>query len=406
MIGMVLGTLLLTGLLMVLALAALAARAILLPRKPVTVSLNDGSRFETMTGERLLGVLSDQGILIPSACAGAGTCGLCRVRITQGGTDALPTEAGRLSRADLSAGTRLACQVVLRNDVTVEVPEDLLGAESLDCTIHSTRFLSPLIREVVIQLPDGHRPEIAAGTFFQVTSPPFTLGFDQIEVPPEFAANWSPLRALSAASSAPVTRAYSIANRPDETAAGQIVLNIRLALPPPSKSGVPPGLASSWLFSVNSGDQIAVSGPFGNFRVQDTRREMVFIGGGVGMAPLRAMIHEQLNKVKTSRKISYWYGARSKTELFYDEEFDALAKAHANFDWTVVLSDPAPTDDWSGATGFVHAVVWDAYLRDHPAPEDCEYYLCGPPLMIRAVLTMLEDAGVPRDNIFSDDFGV
>lgn len=401
-----LGTVFLTALLLLLTGAVLGARSVLAPRRPATITVNGMTRIAAQTGERLLGALNDQGVLVPSACAGAGTCGLCRVKLTGSTVEAGPAERARLSRAEIAEGQHLACQVVIRGDLGVQVDEALLGAESYDCTVTGTRHLTQLIREIVLQLPDGHRPDIVAGSFVQVTAPPFRLDFAELDIPEPHEAAWAPLRGLAVRSDAPVTRAYSISDRPEDIEAGRIVLDIRLALPPPQREGLPPGIVSSWLFGLREGDRVTTSGPFGSVRVQPTEREMVFIGGGVGMAPLRAMIHEQLERHCTTRHMSFWYGARSRGELFYREELDDLARRHPNFRWTVVLSDPAPGDDWEGETGFVHTVVWQRFLKEHPAPEDCEYYLCGPPLMIEAVLAMLEDAGVEPGMIFNDDFGV
>ena len=400
------GTLLLTLIVLALTLAVQTARHLLSPMVPVTITVNGTERIETTTGKKLLGALNDNGVLVPSACAGAGTCGLCRVKVTKGGAEALPTETARLSRAELRDGMHLACQVVLRGDIGVEVPDALLTAESFETTVRATRHMTPLIREIILNLPKGMRPEIVAGSFVQITAPPFSLQYADLDVPEAHAAGWGQLRELSVTSSEPVTRAYSISNRPEDITAGRLVLNIRLALPPPSVQYAPPGVVSSWLFSLKPGDGVAAAGPFGTFRVQDSTAEMVFIGGGVGMAPLRAMIFEQLEQAKTDRKISFWFGARSRAELLYEEEFNALAAKHPDFDWTVALSDPAPADDWQGPIGFIHQVVFERHLRDHPTPDTCEYYLCGPPLMIRAVLTMLDDLGVPPANIFNDDFGV
>lgn len=401
-----LGAFLLTALVLVLALLVIGARSILVPSRPATVTVNGATDILTTTGKKLLTALSDNGVLIPSACAGAGTCGLCRVTVEQGAGDALPTESSKLSRAELAEGMRLACQVVLRSDVAVTVPEDLLGAESFVANVADARFLTPFIREVVIQLPEGRRPDIVAGAFVQISAPPFGLDFATVDVPAAYEAAWNPVRALRALSDIEVTRAYSISNRPEDTAAGRVVLNIRLALPPPSVPDALPGVVSSWLFGVNPGDPIALSGPFGTFRARGGTAEMVLIGGGVGMAPLRAIVLDQLERQRTGRKITFWYGARSRAELLYEEEFEALAAHNENFDWTVALSDPKPNDEWTGPTGFIHRVVLEQYLKDHAAPEACEYYLCGPPLMVRAVLAMLDDLGVDDDQIFLDDFGV
>jgi len=301
---------------------------------------------------------------------------------------------------------RLACQFTLREDIAVEVPQNLVGAEEFVCIVESIRTLSPLIREVVLRMPDSIRPKFDAGSYVQVTAPAFSVKYHDYDIPREYDADWRTIRGLSVRSDTPTTRAYSVANRPEDTDAGRIVLNIRLALPPPSLPDVQPGIVSSWLFGLAPGDHVTTSGPFGSFRVQDSDAEMIVIGGGVGMAPLRAIIHDQLSRARTKRTISYWYGARSKAELFYDDEFNDLDKKHTNFRWTIALSDPRPEDDWLGEVGFVHNVVYDLYLHSHPAPENCEYYLCGPPLMIRAVRTMLANAGVEDDHIFTDDFGI
>lgn len=406
MVEIVFGVILLIVLIIALTAIVIGARNVLMPARPATVTINGGTELAAETGSKLLPVLADGGILIPSACAGAGTCGLCRVTVTDGGGDPLPTEASKLSRADMRDGVRLACQVVLRGDMDVTVDDDLIGAETFQCRVASATPLTPLIREIVLELPDGVRPDIFAGSFMQITAPPFALDYASIEIPDTHKDDWVSLRSLSVESDEPVIRAYSVSNRMQDTEAGHLVFNIRLALPPPSEPEAQPGIVSSWLFSLKEGMTVETSGPFGTFRAQGTEREMVFIGGGVGMAPLRAMIHEQLDRLGSKRKMSFWYGARSKADLFYVEELDALAEKHDNFDWTVALSNPEPDDDWQGETGFVHSVAFERYLRDHPAPEQCEYYLCGPPLMIRAVFAMLDDLGVEREDIYNDDFGL
>lgn len=385
---------------------SVAANAILLPTRQARVTVNGTTQLKAQTGQKLLSVLNDNNVLIPSACAGAGTCGLCRVKVVGGGPDHLPIEVGHFNVAELREGQHLACQVVLRGDMAVEVSQDLVGAEEYICTVLSARQMTPLIREIVLQLPATSRPFVEAGSFVQLTAPPFALNYADIAVPDRFAPDWKPLRGLSVTNRSDVARAYSVSNRPEDTAAGRLVLNIRLALPPPAVADAPPGIVSSWLFTLEDGDVVPVSGPFCAFRVQPTANEMVFIGGGVGMAPLRGMIFDQLERAQTPRKISFWYGARNRKELLYQRELDALAMRHPNFDWTIALSDPDPEDSWTGARGFVHDVAFDRYLADHPAPEACEFYLCGPPLMMRAVQSMLEDLGVDSAQIFNDEFGV
>ncbi|EXL03014.1 NADH:ubiquinone reductase (Na(+)-transporting) subunit F [Aquamicrobium defluvii] len=396
----------LTGLTVLLAVLLQSVRARLLPSWPVSLTINGHRRIEGLSNEKLLDVLNAAGIPVPSGCAGQGTCGLCRVCDVTGTQGPLATEAARLSAADLRAGVRLACQVTVRSDMKLTVPEDVLGSASYSCTVASTRSVTPLIREIVLALPEGADFNFRAGNFVQVTAPAYRRAYRDIDQPETFRAEWQRLGILDlvAASPEPVSRAYSVASRPQDK--GNIVLNIRLATPPPGNPDAPPGIVSSWLFGLAPGDEVGVAGPYGEFRVQDTDKEMIFIGGGVGMAPLRAMIHEQLGHMGTRRKMSFWYGARSKAELFYAQEFEALAARHPNFRWVPALSQPARGDDWHGAAGFIHDVVFRDYLRDHPEPENCEYYLCGPPLMIQAVYAMLDDCGVDPEDIHNDDFGI
>ncbi len=398
-----LATAVLVGLVLALAVLVMGARALFLPAVPVSVTVNGRTEVAGVTGQKLLDLLKGGGLPIPTGCGGAGTCGLCKVRVPGGGP-ALPTEVGVLGRSAVARGERLSCQTVVRGPMAVEVPDAMLAAESWDCRVVSNRQMAPLIKELVLELPEGARFDFVAGSFVQVTAPAYRLAFPDIEVAPEHEAIWQAqgIRRLTATSPVPVSRAYSVANRPEDQ--GRIVLNIRLALPPPDAPGAPPGVVSSYLFGLKPGDRLTAAGPYGDFRARDTGAEMVFIGGGVGMAPLRAIIHDQLTRIGTSRRLSFWYGARSEADLFYVGEFEALAKAHPNFSWTPALSDPDPKGSWRGATGFVHQVALDRYLAGHPAPESCEYYLCGPPLMMRAVTAMLDELGVEPGQIFFDDF--
>ncbi|GGL81578.1 NADH:ubiquinone reductase (Na(+)-transporting) subunit F [Wenxinia marina] len=401
------GGLTMVVLLVGLTLFLLAVRQRLVPSGGVDITVNGGTHLTAERGARLLAVLHGAGIRIPAACGGAGTCGLCRVTVTgDGAGEPQATERGVLSPKERRAHVRLACQTSLRGDCAVAVPDDILSAGGgVTCTVASTRMLAPLIREIVLDLPPGQPDAFRAGDFMQITAPPYRLDFADLDLPTAFRETWqiAGWTALKAASETAVTRAYSLASRPEDR--GRAVFNIRLAVPPAGREDeVPPGQVSSWLFSLRPGDPVEVSGPFGDFHVQPTGREMVFVGGGVGMAPLRAMIHQELGR-GTPRRIRYFYGARTASDLFYVDEFEALAARHANFTWTPALSDPAPGDRWTGATGFVHETL-RAEMAAHSAPEECEYYLCGPPVMISAVLATLARLGVEPQRIFHDDFGV
>lgn len=399
------GTILFILTVLCLSLVVLAARRFLLPQSKVNLLINDQDTLAVASGQKLLYALTGAGIPLPSACAGAGTCGLCKLVVKTGGGEVLPGEKSRLSRAEVRGNVRLACQVTIRSDLAVQVDEALLNAQTWECVVRSTRSLAPLIREIILDVPAGEKFSFRAGAFVQVTAPPYSLSFDSIELPDTHARLWerSGVRGLASSSPIEISRAYSIANASSDRDC--IVLNIRLALPPPDLKDAPPGVVSAYLFGLRPGATVTVSGPYGDFAVRDTEREMVFIGGGVGMAPLRAMISDQLERAGSSRKISFWYGARSGDELFYVDEFERLQATHSNFQWTVALSEPKADEDWDGPTGFIHDVVARQYLTDHPAPEECEYYLCGPPFMIQAVVPMLEQLGVEHDCIFNDDFG-
>lgn len=406
MTEVVLGSAVFVVIVLALAGLVLAAQAILWPSGPVVIRINDGQEIVARAGDKLLIALADSGIAIPSACGGSGTCGQCQVRITDGGGPHLPTEAALLSRAALASGLRLACQTTLRADLSVVLPASMLAAKIWECTVVSSRTIAPIIREIVLAPSDREPFAFTPGAFVQIKAPAYELKFSDYAIASEHQAAWAAmgLESLVSKSAGGVSRAYSVANRAVEDA-GNIVLLIRLALPPPDRPDVPPGAVSSWLFGLREGDKISVSGPFSSFAAQQSEREMVFIGGGVGMAPLRAMISDQLERRKTTRKMSFWYGARSRVDLFYEREFEKLQAKYPNFRWTAALSDPGPEDDWRGEVGFIHEVALRGGLATHPAPHECEFYLCGPPLMIRAVLGMLEDLGVDRDRIFNDDFG-
>lgn len=399
------GSLVIVVLMLALTLGLLSARRRLVPDVAVEVTVAGGQPIAARRGDKLLEVLQAAGIAIPAACGGNGTCGLCRVTARgEGAGQPQATETALLSAAERRSDTRLACQLSLRGPVEVVIPGGGMAADSFVCRVRSNRMLAPLIRELVVELPQGRGFDFRAGGFAQLTAPPYRLEFSSIAVDPAHRiawdeAGWSRLRSVSTAA---VSRAYSVASRPED--AGVIVFNIRLAVPPAGEEDrIPPGVVSSWLFALNPGDEIEVAGPFGDFFVQPTDREMVFIGGGVGMAPLRAMIHDQIGRA-TTRPMTFFYGARTAADLFYQEEFAAIAAAHPDFRFIPALTDPAPGDRWTGATGFIHETV-RRDLERHPAPEDCEYYLCGPPVMIAAVLATLDRAGVEPRSIFNDDFG-
>ncbi len=405
MIEIAVGSLLLILLVLLLTVGLLVARNALVPQESLVVTINGDTRIDAARGDVLLSVLHKAGVAVPAACGGKGTCGLCRVEVTgEGAGQPVATERGILSPHERKVHIRLACQVNLRGAVDVSIAAGVLEADSFDCRVRSNRMLAPLIRELVLDLPVGKEIDFRAGAYMQLRAPAYDLDFSRLDIPNRFIETWrvSGWSELNGSSDTPVSRAYSIANRPED--AGSLVFNIRLAVPPAGQENeIPPGVVSSYLFSLQDGDTVAVAGPFGEFHAQPTHKDMVFIGGGVGMAPLRALIHEQIGQ-GSSRRMFYFYGARTAADLFYVDEFERIAANHPTFSWTPALSDPAPGDRWTGETGFIHETVRKG-MSAHPAPEDCEYYLCGPPVMISAVIATLERLGVERRFIFNDDFG-
>lgn len=387
-----------------LALFVLGARRLLVPRGNCAIEINSRKPVDAQIGQNLLTVCQQAGIYLPSACGGAGTCGLCKARVLQGGGEIGPQELAHLQRHEARLGTRLACQVRILGPMSIEVDEAYFDVKTWHCEVIQTRNVSTLIREIVLRLPDDEQMEFRAGAFVELTCPSYQLVYTDFEVDPEYRDLWDSLKLweLSAGSDSEVTRAYSMANHPAEK--GLVILNIRLALPPPGHPGAPPGVVSSWLFSLKAGDPIDLRGPYGHFAVEHSERELVFIGGGAGMAPLRAQILDLLQTQLSKRKMSYWYGARSRRELFYTDLFETLQREHDNFDWHPALSEAQENDAWEGNTGFIHQVVYDHYLVKHPSPEKCEYYLCGPPMMVQSVLAMLDELGVLTENIHYDDF--
>ena len=395
-----------TTLLLLLALTILWVRSRLVPQREVTIRVNDGRDIKVQSGGRLHGVLADAGIFVPSACGGGGTCGQCRVKVKRGGGELLPTETSLISKKEAAQGERLACQVVVTQDMEIQVAEDVFGVKKWECTVCSNDNVATFIKELVLQLPPGELIDFKAGGYIQIECPPHELDYSDFEIGEEYLADWIQLDLMKLHSkvTVPSTRAYSMASYPEEK--DIIILNVRIATPPPQLQGkVPTGVMSSFIFNLKAGDKVMVSGPYGEFLARETQNEMIFIGGGAGMAPMRSHIFDQLKRIKTQRKISFWYGARSLREAFYQEEFDELAETHENFNWNLALSDPLPEDNWTGLVGFIHSVLYENYLKDHPAPEDCEYYLCGPPMMNAAITRLLEDLGVEKENVLFDDFG-
>jgi Na+-transporting NADH:ubiquinone oxidoreductase subunit F len=405
MLEAALGVIFFSAIVLLLTLFVLGARRVLVPRGECEIRINGRKSVEAQIGQQLLDVCEQAGIHLPSACGSAGTCGLCKVRVVEGDIVAGPQELAHMNRHEADRGGRLACQVRVVAPMSIEVDEAYFDVRTWQCRVERTRNVSTLIREIVLRLPEGQTMEFRAGSFVELTSPPYRLEFGDLDIEPEFRDVWDNMKLwrLKAGSDIEVTRAYSMANHPAEK--GVVILNIRIALPPPGASGVPPGVVSSWLFSLKPGDPVTLKGPYGHFAVEASDRELVFIGGGAGMAPLRAQILDLLETRHNKRKMTYWYGARSRRELYYADLFEALQREHDNFEWHPALSEPEEGDDWDGYTGFIHQVAFDNYLARHRAPERCEYYLCGPPLMVQSVLAMLEELGVDADNIHFDDFG-
>ncbi|NLV25055.1 MAG: NADH:ubiquinone reductase (Na(+)-transporting) subunit F [Deltaproteobacteria bacterium] len=401
------GTLMFTIIVLALVGVILLAKSRLVAEGKARININDDPDKQLLipTGDKLLAALAAQGIYLPSACGGGGSCGECKVKVVDGGGSILATEKSVLSRGMQKLGYRLACQVPVKGDLSLEIPAEVFEIKKWQCTVRSNRNVATFIKELVLELPSGEDVNFRAGGYIQIEAPPHTVFYKDFEVEEEYRGDWDKFNMWRYVSRVdePVSRAYSMANYPDEK--GIIMLNVRVATPPPSDTGLPPGKMSSYIFNLKVGDKVTISGPYGEFFARHTDNEMVFVGGGAGMAPMRSHIFDQLKRLKTNRKISFWYGARSLREAFYREEFDALAKEHANFSWFLALSDPLPEENWNGPKGFIHKVLYDHYLKDHPAPEDCEYYLCGPPMMTSAVVKMLEDLGVEPENILFDDFG-
>jgi len=408
MFEIILGIITFTVVVLLLVGLILAARSRLVQRGDVSIVINDDAD-KTLTvaaGGKLLNTLADENIYISSACGGGGTCGLCKVKVLDGGGDILATERSHVSKREARGGMRLSCQVAVKQDMRIEVPREVFEIKKWICKVRSNHDVATFIKELVLELPIGEELGFRAGGFIQIECPPHELTYKEFEIDEKYRPDWDKFNLWRYRSKVnePVVRAYSMANYPDEK--GIVMLNIRIASPPPrGPEGIPPGKMSSYLYQLKAGDEISVSGPFGEFYAKETDAEMVFIGGGAGMAPMRSHIFDQLKRLQSKRKMSFWYGARSFCEMFYEDDYDSLQREYDNFEWHVALSDPLPEDEWDGYTGFIHQVLYDQYLKGHPSPEDCEYYICGPPMMLTAALKMLDDLGVESENILYDDFG-
>ncbi|MEK7270004.1 MAG: NADH:ubiquinone reductase (Na(+)-transporting) subunit F [Planctomycetota bacterium] len=405
---MLVGMIVFTGAVLAMVAAILAAKAKLVSAGKVKVVVNDdpAKTFEVSAGQSLLGALSSVGIFVPSACGGKGSCGVCTSTVKSGGGAMLPVETGHISRGRARKGLRLSCQVRVKNDLRIELPPEIFSIRKWVCTVRSNRNVATFIKELVLELPPGEAVDFLAGGYVQIECPPHEIAYKDFDIPPQYRGDWDKfnLWRLKSVCAESVQRAYSMANYPGEK--GVIMLNVRVATPPPkAPEGTPPGIMSSYIFSLKQGDKVTISGPYGEFFVKDTDAEMIYIGGGAGMAPLRSHVLDLFSRLKTKRKVSYWYGARSLREAFYLDDFERIQRENPNFSWKLALSEPLPEDQWKGLTGFIHKVLYDNYLKDHPAPEDCEYYLCGPPLMLSACRKMLYDLGVEESSIFFDDFG-
>lgn len=389
----------------------LYAKTKLTPKGKVKMTINSDKELEVSPGENVLALLSNNSIYLPSACGGKGTCGMCKCRVTSGGGEILPTEVGFFTRKQQQTQWRLGCQVKVREDIEIEVPEEVMGIKKWECEVVSNNNVATFIKEFVVKLPEGEHLAFRSGGYIQIDIPPCEIDFSKdIDVQPEFREDWDKMNlwSLKMKNTEETFRAYSMANHPAE--GNIIMLNIRIATPPWDRSkgafmGVNPGICSSFVFSRKPGDKITISGPYGDFFIKETDNEIVFVGGGAGMAPMRSHIFHLFHTEKTTRKVSFWYGARSMREVFYEEDFRSIEREFPNFTFHLALSDPKPEDNWTGATGFIHQVLLDNYLSKHEYPEDIEYYLCGPPMMNSAVTSMLDNLGVPEENIAFDDFG-
>jgi len=405
MLEIALGVIFFTAIVIALVFMIIGAKNKLVASGDVEILINNEKKIHVPVGSKLLTALSDNQLFVSSACGGGGSCGQCKVKVHSGGGDILPTELSHISKREAAEGERLACQVSVKTNMDIEVEDSVFGVKKWECTVKSNDNVATFIKELVLQLPEGEAINYRAGGYIQIECPPHVSRYSEMDVAEEYRPDWDKFNLWRYVSDVkePTLRAYSMASYPEEK---EIMLNVRIATPPPGASDdIPPGVMSSFIFNLKPGDKVFVSGPYGEFFAKDTDNEMVFIGGGAGMAPMRSHIFDQLRRLKSKRKMTFWYGARSKREMFYVEDFDMLQKENENFEWHVALSDPLPEDNWKGYTGFIHNVLYEEFLKNHPNPEDCEYYMCGPPIMNSSVINMLIANGVDPENIFLDDFG-
>ena len=404
MLEIILGIIIFTALVIALVFVIIGAKNKLVAEGDVEILINEEKKIHVPSGSKLLTALADNGLFVSSACGGGGTCGQCKVKVHSGGGEILPTELGHITKREAAHGERLACQVSVKHDMNIEVEDSVFGVKKWLCTVKSNDNVATFIKELVLELPEGEAINYRAGGYIQIECPSHVVEYKNFDVAERFRDDWDKYNLWKYVSTVkePALRAYSMASYPEEK---EIMLNVRIATPPPNVPDAPPGIMSSFIFNLKPGDQVYVSGPYGEFYAKETDAEMVFIGGGAGMAPMRSHIFDQLRRLGSKRKITFWYGARSKREMFYVEDFDMLARENPNFTWHCALSDPLPEDNWTGYTGFIHNVVYENHIKNHPAPEDCEYYMCGPPIMNSSVIKMLLDNGVEPENIMLDDFG-
>lgn len=401
----VLGVGMFTVIVLSLVAIILVARNSMVSSGNVNIEINGEKILSVPAGDKLLQTLASNDVFLASACGGGGTCAQCKCVVSEGGGSLLPTEETHFSPREAREGWRLSCQTPVKQDMKIVVPEEVFGIKQWECTVESNPNVATFIKELTLKLPEGESVDFRAGGYVQLECPPHAVKYGDFDLGDEYRGDWERFGFLDIESKCDETtiRAYSMANYPEEK--GVVKFNIRCATPPPNNLSITPGIMSSWIFSLKPGDKVKVYGPFGEFYAKDTGAEMVFVGGGAGMAPMRSHIFDQLKRIHSDRKISFWYGARSLREVFYAEEYDKLAAENDNFEWHLALSDPQPEDNWEGLTGFIHQVLYNEYLEQHPAPEDCEFYMCGPPMMNSAVVSTLLGLGVEEDNIMLDDFG-